>query len=79
MIKKKTKGRASASRPSRSRGVGSAEYLAVTVVMMAIALVPFGSPPQNLAQRVISAIKQEHAGFLFIASLPALPRGARRR
>ena len=58
----------------RQRGAGALEYVAVTAVLLAAVMTPFGEQNQNVIQRLTEAVQRQQAGYQQVASLPAIPR-----
>lgn len=61
----------------RQCGAGMIEYVLVTGVALAALLVPppFVEGNRNAVQLVIDAVQQQHGGFLYVSSVPEIPRG----
>ena len=51
------------------------EYVVVTGATLGALLMPFGPDRLSALERLLDAIRQEHAGLLYAASVPALPGG----
>jgi RHS repeat-associated protein len=68
----------SSREPSLLAGRGSAivEYVVATSMALGALLVPMGADNHSVLQRLIEAIQREHAGYLYAASVPSLPRGS---
>lgn len=62
-------------RDSGARGSAIVEYVVVTSMALGALLLPLGNDHRNVVERLIDAIQREHAGFLYAASVPSLPRG----
>ncbi|HEX6869923.1 MAG TPA: DUF6531 domain-containing protein, partial [Micromonosporaceae bacterium] len=47
----------------------------MTTLALGALLVPLGDDDRSVLRRLIQAIQQDHAGYLYAASVPVLPRG----
>lgn len=59
-----------------TRGSAIVEYVVATSMTLGTLLLPLGNDNRSALQRVIEAIQHEHAGYLYAASVPSLPRGS---
>jgi len=74
MAKNVTGGRA--RRQIAGRGSAIVEYVVATSMALGALLLPVGTDNHSVLQRLIEAIQREHAGYLYAASVPSLPRGS---
>lgn len=63
-------------RPSRKTdsGFATVEYVLLTGLLLGALSLPFGDSHKSAIDRLLDAIKTEHAGYLYVASLPTLPQ-----
>lgn len=58
--------------PQRSKGFVATEYVLAVLIVMTTLLTPI-SNGKNVVELVSDAIKKEHAGYIYAASLSELP------
>ena len=80
MLRKARHSKKSLSSRRVSLGMGSIEYVVITVLMVSMLLTPFSLPDEedgnrSVMLRITDAVKREHSGYLYAASIPAWPRG----
>ena len=57
----------------QNNGQATFEYIVVTLALVAALLVPLPNENQNLAEKLIAAIKQEYQAYKYAHSVGSLP------